>query len=187
MSKLTKVQRSIVTELVQSACTWNLTIEEGLLYVNSRLNQINVKDGKKAVSIGRRYFQTLKAQVDSDEDTEVWLWHFAKSGFAKAHRDRHAEILESQNELKRLLFEELGKDDKNETLILKFMERLESHNIRLEQLSMGAPIVAKMEVLLREAKIDPSKANLLMERFTVTLDSNMKRIMEAEKKLEYDE
>ncbi len=189
MSKLTKVQRSIVSELVQSACTWNLTIEEGLAFVNSRLGQINVKDGTKSVSIGRRYFQTLKASVQSDEDTEVWLWQFAKSGFAKAHRDRHAEILESQNELKRLLFNELGKNDneKDETLILKFMERLESHNIRLEQLSMGAPIVAKMEVLLREAKIDPSKANLLMERFTVTLDANIKKIMVAEKNLEYDE
>lgn len=125
--------------------------------------------------------------MESDEDTEVWLWHFAKSGFAKAHRDRHSEILEAQNELKRMLFEQLGKDKKDEQLILKIMERLESHNIRLEQLSMGTPIVAKMEVLLREAKIDPSKAHLLMDRFTATLDSNMRRIQGLESHLDSEE
>lgn len=139
MADITETENKFLNSLVIDCIVYRLHINEALSYIESRFHRIS-----------ERSYKQRKANVLSDESTQVWLNHFTRIGFVQHHKEQIEHIQRLQNDSLRQLFVETSKQTRNEDRILKIKQDIRDNVKLLSELGLGTPIISAIKAKIEE-------------------------------------
>ncbi len=138
---ITQTENRFLNELVKDCIIYRLSEPEGLEYIKERFHRISESSYKKR-----------KANVLSDESTQVWLNHFTRTGFVQHHK-KQVEIIEAiQNDSLRQFFIETNGTNRDEDKIKSLKYDIRENSKLLTELGLGTPIISAIKAKIEEAK-----------------------------------
>ena len=83
---VTRTETKFLNELIKDCITYRLSEQEALQYIGIRFHKISESSYKQR-----------KANVLSEESTQVWLNHFTRIGFVQHHKEQIEVIQKIQD------------------------------------------------------------------------------------------
>ena len=139
---MNKHQKHHLEQLVQDCETFRLREKEALEYIKQRF-------GKE---ISSRHYYRIKKKITSEEYLQEWFNEFARIGFVIEHKKRLDELEVIQKTLLELVKKELAKPeaDQKKNMLIQIFHVLLKINYRLEEVSLGTPVIQKIKKRIEE-------------------------------------
>jgi mevalonate kinase len=146
LADITETENKFLNSLVLDSIIYRLTISESLEYIKTRFKKVS-----------ERSYKHRKANVLSDESTQVWLNHFTRIGFVQHHKEQMEHIQRLEEDSMRQFFIETIKGDRNEDRILKLKQDIRDNVKLLSELGLGTPIISAIKAKLERQEEQDAK------------------------------
>jgi len=147
--KITQTESKLLNELVKDCITYRLEEKEALKYIEIRFKKISLSS-----------YKHRKANVLSDDSTQIWLNNFTRVGFVSNHKKQIEYIEKIQDDSLRQLFIEENRPNRNERIILRIKQDIRENTQLLSELNAGTPIISALKARLesiRDTNANPTK------------------------------
>jgi hypothetical protein len=141
LAQVTETENKFLNELIKDCITYRLSEEEALQYIEIRFHKISESSYKQR-----------KANVLSDESTQVWLNYFTRIGFVQHHKQQMDVIQKIQDDSLRQLFIETNRNQANrdEDRIKGLKQDIRDNVKLLSELGLGTPIISAIKSKLQQ-------------------------------------
>jgi hypothetical protein len=148
LSNISQGDSKLLNELIKDCITYKLSESEAVEYIRHRYGK----------SIATITYKHRKAQILSDESTNIWLNNFTRIGFVKNHQADIETIEKIRDDSIHQLQIEIAKDPRDEYKILKLKQDIRDDTQLLSELNLGTPIISAIKAKL-ESKANDSNSN----------------------------
>jgi hypothetical protein len=144
MGNISETEGRFLNELVKDTITFRLTTDESLKYIAIRFG--------RAISIAS--YKLRKANLISEQSTNIWLDYFTRIGFIQLHKENIENIQKIQEDTLRQLMAEMNRPIRNEWVILKLKEDARENIKLLSELALGTPIINSIRKKMEELRLN---------------------------------
>lgn len=143
LAQITETENKFLNELIKDCITYRLSEQEALQYIGLRFHKISESSYKQR-----------KANVLTDEATQVWLNHFTRIGFVYHHRQQMDVVQKIQDDSLRQFLIEINhnQDNRDEDKIMKLKQDIRDNVKLLSELGLGTPIISAIKSKMQQSE-----------------------------------